>query len=103
MFQKDKQILCIKNIFHDIKSITMPAIQGINHTVYIVKTNDKKYICRFSSPETAQHNFNVSKLLLDNGINVPDVSIHKFQDMYCESYAFLEGKTLPGIACLQDK
>ena len=72
----------------------MPAIQGINHTVYIVKTNDKKYICRFSSPETAQHNFNVSRLLLTNNINVPDVSIHKFQDVYCETYAFLEGKTL---------
>lgn len=72
----------------------MPAIQGLNHTVYIVKTNDKKYICRFSSPETAKHNFNVSKLLLDNSINVPDVSIHQFQDMYCETYAFLAGKTL---------
>lgn len=94
MIKNDKHILQIKNIFYDIKSITMPAIQGCNHAVYIVKTNNKKYICRFSSPETAKHNFYVSRLLLANNINVPDVSIHQFQDMYCETYAFLEGKTL---------
>ena len=85
MIKKDKQILCIKNIFHDILSITMPAVPGFAHAVYIVKTTDNKYICRFSNKATAKHNLNISKLLLSRNIKVPDVSVHEFEDLCCET------------------
>lgn len=94
MIERDKHILCIKNIFHDTQSITMPSVAGFVHTIYIVKTANKKYICRFSNKTTAQHNQAISKLLLAHNINVPDVSIRYFEDMCCETYPFLNGKTL---------
>lgn len=94
MIERDRQILCIKNLFHDVQSITMPSVAGLVHTTYIVKAADKKYICRFSKNTTAQHNLAVSKLLLANNIKVPDVSVYHFEDMCCETYPFLDGKTL---------
>lgn len=95
MNKRYKQILYIKNIFHDVKSITIPVVQGFVHKVYIVKTKEnKKYICRFSNQITAQHNFYVSKLLISNNIKAPEISLHKFEDIYCETYPFLEGDTL---------
>ena len=94
MIERDRHILCIKNIFHDTQSITMPSVSGFMHAIYIVKTADKKYICRFSKETTARHNQAVSELLLKNNINVPDVSVHHFEDMCCETYPFLNGKTL---------
>ena len=94
MIKRDKQILCIKHVFKDVQSITVPAVSGFVHNVYIVKSADKKYICRFSDKTTAEHNFRISKLLLSYNINVPDISINKFGDMYYEVYPFIKGKTL---------
>ena len=71
----------------------MPAVPGFAHAVYIVKTTDNKYICRFSNKATAKHNLNISKLLLSRNIKVPDVSVHEFEDLCCETYPFIDGKT----------
>lgn len=93
MIDNNRQILFIKNIFHDIQSITMPVVSGFGRNVYIVKTADKKYVCKFSDIATAKRNLYVSKLFLANNINVPDISIHNSDDICCETYPFIEGKT----------
>ena len=77
-----------------MQSVSLPAVSGFVHNVYIVETSDGKYICRFSDKNTASYNTQTSKLLLSHGINVPDISMHKIQDLYCETYRFINGKTL---------
>ena len=93
MDKKDKHIYAIKQIYKNAESISGVNIAGYIHDVYIVKDSGQKYICRFSDKITAQYDLHISKLLLSNNICVPNISVHKFQDLYFETYNFISGKT----------
>lgn len=94
MNNKDSQIQKIKEIYPNAKDICQPKEHGNVHDIYIVTddSNDK-FVCRFSSKNTAIHNLYASKLLSSYGIKVPDVSLHKYGRQYCETYPFIHGKT----------
>ena len=88
-------IVNINQIYPENTNISRPVSKGLVHDVYIVETEYKnKFVCRFSPQKTAKHNLYVSNLLNSNGIKVPDVSLHKFDQEYCETYPFIEGNTL---------
>lgn len=94
MSTKDSHILTVKQIYPDATNIDKPCIQGYDHDIYIVTTNKNKFVCRFSDEQMAQHNYYASKLLTQYNIPVPRVSIYKCGTEYCETYPFIEGKTL---------
>jgi hypothetical protein len=92
---QNTHILNIKQLYPENTNISRPVSRGLVHDVYIVETKyNDKFVCRFSSPKTAKHNLYVSNLLNSNGIRVPDVSLHKFDEEYCETYPFIIGNTL---------
>ena len=91
---KDSRILTIKQIYPDVININKPCIQGNVHDIYIATTYKNKFVCRFSDEQMAKHNCQVSQLLTQHNIPVPRVSIYKCGMEYCETYPFVEGKTL---------
>jgi thiamine kinase-like enzyme len=93
--KQDLQILEIKKIYPNTQDIKKLDVLGGNvHDIYVViNQNYDKFICRFSSKSTAQHNLYASKLLTSYDINVPQISLHKTRQGYCETYPFIEGKT----------
>ena len=64
------------------------------HPVYIVTTDGKKMIFRFSDEKCAKRNAVISKILKEYGITAPEIKIQKFGDEYCEIYPFINGTTL---------
>jgi len=93
MSNKNKHILTIKQIYKDASAIYRPEIRGIAHDVYVVETTNGKNICRFTNKHTSAHNVWVSRQLQNIGLIVPDVSVHKLDGQYIETYPFIEGKT----------
>ena len=91
---KDSHILTIKQIYPDIVNINRPCIQGNVHDIYIATTSKNKFVCRFSDEKTAKHNCFVSQLLTQYNIPVPRVTIYRCGMEYCETYPFIDGKTL---------
>lgn len=91
---KDSRILTIKQIYPDVININKPCIQGNVHDIYIATTNKNKFVCRFSDERMAKHNCQVSQLLTQHNIPVPRVTIYRCGMEYCETYPFVEGKTL---------
>lgn len=94
MNKSDKHISAIKQVYKNAESISGIKIAGYVHDVYVVEDSGQKYICRFSDKTTAQYDLHISKLLLSNNIPVPNISVHNFQDLYFETYNFINGKTL---------
>ena len=91
---KNSHILKIKQVYPYVKEIHQPEIQGRIHEVYFIKTlNNDEFVCRFSQKNIAVHNLYVSRLLNFHNIKVPNISLHKFNDEYCETYPFIKGKT----------
>lgn len=100
MTHQDRQILYIKQIYPDCVDISQPIVRGFSHDLYIVKTkHNGKFVCRFAPKDTAEHDLYVSKLLNSNGIKAPDISLHNFNQEYCETYPFINGKTLYERIC----
>lgn len=93
MKQQEEQILTIKAIYPNVSNIYKPLTKGFAHEVYIVESDNGKFICRFSHKEISEHNMYISKLLQSHNINVPDVSLYNINGQYCETYPFIEGKT----------
>lgn len=91
---KNSHILKIKQIYPDTTDITKPSVPGNVHDIYIATTSKNKFVCRFSDKQMAQHNYHVSNLLAQHNIPAPKVSIYKCGTEYCETYPFINGKTL---------
>ena len=92
---QNTHILNINQLYPGNTNLSRPVSKGLIHDIYIVEVEYKnKFVCRFSSPKTAKHNLYVSNLLNSNGIRVPDVSLHEFDQEYCETYPFINGNTL---------
>jgi len=92
---QDEHIFKIKQIYPQSIDISRPVIKGLAHDLYIVNTEqNKKFVCRFSQQTIAEHNLYISHLLNSNGIKVPEISLYKFDQEYCEIYPFINGKTL---------
>ena len=94
MKRQDKHFFYIKKLYPDAISVVKPITVGKVHDVYIAECKNNKYICRFSDKITAEHNLYISKILQKYDIPVPKVSIYDCDDCWCESYPFVEGKTL---------
>lgn len=85
----------IKKLYCEDVNISQPLFIGQNHPLYIAETKHSKTVFRFSAPDCAYRNFHLSNLLRKYNIPVPDVQICRFDDnIYCEKYPFIEGKTL---------
>lgn len=95
MNKQEKHFIQIKQMYPLATSICKPKITGLVHDIYIVENiNGEKFVCRFSDKRTAEHNIYASELLTKHNIKVPQVSLYKFDDIFCETYKLIEGKTL---------
>jgi len=92
---KQEHIAYIRTLYPEASEIFRPDVMGMIREVYVVRDfGDEKFVCRFEKENVAMHNLYVSKLLREHDIPVPDVSIHKCNNEFCETYPFIEGKTL---------
>ena len=90
----DNSISLIRQFAGLDAKISQPTFGGEHHQIYIVETNNKKNVFRFSSHDYATKNRDISKLLRKHNIPVPDVQICMLGGECLETYPFLEGKTL---------
>lgn len=95
MKEQDQIISDIKKIYgtKDVK-VYCPTLVGVHHTIYIAEIDGSKTVFRFSSKDCAFRNLYVSRILKKHGIPVPDISVYKINEKYCEIYTYIEGKTL---------
>lgn len=90
----EKYICFIKNLYNEKVSIYQPTFIGEHHPIYIVETTNNKFIYRFSSKDCAFKNFHTSRILRKYNIPVPEISVYRIYDKYCETYPVIPGKTL---------
>lgn len=94
MNRQDEHFLKIKQIYPDVSAVYKPITPGCVRDVYIVENKTKKFVCRFSDSVTATHNLKISISLTAHGIPAPKVKVFAFDGAWCETYPFIEGKTL---------
>ena len=94
MQNPDKNILNIKELYHEEVEITQPECAGLVHEIYIATSKQSKTVFRFSSKECAFNNFYTSQILTKYNIPVPQTGVYKIGKKYCEIYPFIEGLTL---------
>ena len=94
MNKQDEQFLKIKQIYPDSSAIYKPITLGRVRDVYIVEQGNDKYVCRFADSVTMEHNLKISQSLLSHNLPVPQTKVFAFNGEWCETYPFIEGKTL---------
>ena len=94
MNKKDEHFLRIKQIYPQFSAIYKPITLGKVRDVYIVEQGADKFVCRFTDSVTATHNLRISYSLAGHNIPVPKTQVFAFDGDWCETYPFIEGKTL---------
>lgn len=94
MKNSNKHISILQDLYGKNVQISQPICKGEHHPIYIVGTEKNKTVFRFSTKDCAFRNFKMSNLLRKHGISVPEVCVFRIDGKYCETYDFIEGKTL---------
>ena len=84
----------IHSIIPHAYNIKRPTLQGSLRSVFIAKSIDGHFVCKFNHKDLAQKNEIISKTMLSNGINVPAIKIYDDGGFFIEVYRFIPGKTL---------
>lgn len=84
----------IHSIIPHAYNIKRPTLQGSLQSVFIAKSIDGHFVCKFNHKDLAQKNEIISKTMLSNGINVPAIKIYDDGGFFIEVYRFIPGKTL---------
>ncbi|MBR5566534.1 MAG: phosphotransferase [Alphaproteobacteria bacterium] len=89
---------CYKAIQHttdNIRRVDRPFIAGTNSQVLIVETFDgKKTVFRFNDRCVAHRNHDVSQVLANHGVDVPQIKLHLYNGQYFETYPYVSGLTM---------
>ncbi len=90
--------LQVFNAIHEtipyVHKVSRPNVPGSLGSVYIAKSIDGNFICKFNHKELAQKNELVSKALMSCGITIPEIKLYNYHDQWMEVYPMLPGKTL---------
>lgn len=94
MLKEQDVFSVISNIIPHLHSINRPSLQGSLRSVFIAKSIDGLFACKFNHRDLAQKNEIISKTMLAAGINVPDIKIYTERGFFIEIYKLIPGKTL---------
>lgn len=85
----------IRNTTNNIRRVDRPFIAGTNSQVLIVETLDgNKTVFRFNDRCVAHRNHDVSQVLANHDVNVPQIKLHLYGGQYFETYPYIAGLTL---------
>ncbi len=94
MFDKTKYFSAVRSVIPYAFDICQPRIQGSLRSVFIVKSADGDFICKFNHREMAIKNATVASVLLDHGVPAPQISVHNYKEFWFELYPMIRGQTL---------
>jgi hypothetical protein len=80
--------------FKNVTEITEPVHSGKDCRVLFAQTPKKTVVCKFDHPNICKHDVYISKLLLANGIKVPQVKTRKYNNKIFTTYDFIPNHTL---------
>lgn len=82
----------INSAYPDVDCITSPKF-GASKIVLFGDAGDKRRVFKFNTGAMANKNLLVSRILQENNIPAPVITVHNFNDMYFESYEYSENQT----------
>lgn len=89
-----KYFSIIRSVIPYAYDIKQPKVQGSLRSVFIVKSIDGTFVCKFNHRDLALKNAAVSKVFNEAGINVPNMSVAQHDGTWMEVYKLIPGKTL---------
>lgn len=84
----------IRSVIPYAYSIAQPDVPGSLRSVFIVKSVDGSFVCKFNHRELAVKNAVAGNSLRIRGITAPNIGIYNYNNYWMEVYPMIPGKTL---------
>ncbi len=84
----------LRNSIYDVSDIQVPYMQGTSNKVFIVRTSNNDYVCKFNETENLHKDMAINRLYHKYGIHMPDLQLKSAAGHLFEIYNFIPGRTM---------
>lgn len=84
----------LRDSMYCVSDIQVPHIQGNSNKVFIVKTPNDDYVCKFNETQNLNKDMAVNQLYHKHGINMPNLQLKSAAGHLFEFYKFIPGRTM---------